>query len=143
MMMTLGLFVFGMESLPYQKFLHDIEWRHPASGRVGKRPARQFAGVGDETITLSGVLLPEISGGDLSLDLIRYMGDTGEQWPLIEGTGRVYGFFILDKLSVTKELFFKDGKARRMEFTLNLVRVGDDDLDKIGAITSTVLNMAA
>lgn len=143
MMMALGLFVFGMESLPYQKFTHDIGWRHPASGRVGLRPARQFAGVDDETITLSGVLLPEISGGDLSLDLIRYMGDTGEQWPLIEGTGRVYGFFVIDKLSVNKELFFKDGKARRMEFTLNLVRVGDDDLDKIGAITSTVLNMAA
>lgn len=141
MMMTLGLFVFGMETLPYQKFTHDLAWRHPASGRVGLRPARQFAGVDDETISLSGVLLPEISGGDLSLDLIRLMGDSGQQWPMIEGTGRVYGFFVIDKLSTTKELFFQDGKARRIEFTLSLVRVGDDDLDKIGAITSTILDM--
>jgi hypothetical protein len=138
MMMSLGLFVFGMETLPYQKFTHEMAWRHPSSGRVGLRPARQFAGVDDETISLSGVLLPELSGGDSSLDLVRYMGDTGEQWPLVEGTGRVYGFFVIEKLSVNRELFFSDGKARRIEFTLNLTRVGDDDLDKIGAITSKV-----
>lgn len=140
MMMSLGLFVFGMETLPYQKFTHEMAWRHPSSGRVGLRPARQFAGVDDETISLSGVLLPAISGGDLSLDLVRVMGDTGEQWPLIEGTGRVYGFFVIEKLSVTRELFFQDGKARRIEFTLNLARVGDDDLNKIGALSSTVLS---
>lgn len=140
MMMALGLFVFGMDTLPYQKFAHEMAWRHPSSGRVGLRPARQFAGVDDETISLSGVLLPEISGGDAALDLVRHMGDTGEQWPLIEGTGRVYGFFVIEKLSVNKEIFFNDGKARRIEFTLNLARVGDDDLDKIGSITSTVLD---
>lgn len=140
MMMALGLFVFGIESLPYQKFTHEMAWRHPAASRVGKRPARQFAGVDDETISLSGILLPEISGGDVSLDLLRYMADTGEQWSLIEGTGRVYGFFVIEKLSVTKELFFADGKARRIEFTVQLARVGDDELDKIGAINSNVLD---
>lgn len=140
MMMSLGLFVFSMDTLPYQKFTHEMAWRHPSSGRVGLRPARQFAGVDDETINLSGVLLPEISGGDLSLDLIRHMGDTGEQWPLVEGTGRVYGFFVIEKLSVNKELFFSDGKARRIEFSLNLTRVGDDQLDKIGAINDKILD---
>jgi phage protein U len=140
MMMSLGLFVFGMDTLPYQKFTHEMAWRHPSSGRVGLRPARQFAGQDDETISLSGVLLPEISGGDAALDLIKHMGNTGEQWPLIEGTGRVYGFFSIEKLSINKELFFSDGKARRIEFTLNLVRAGDDELDKIGALSSQVLN---
>lgn len=141
MMMALGLFVFGMETIPYQKFSHDIAWRHAAAGRVGLRPARQFNGVDDETINLSGLLIPELTGGDLSLDLIRYMGDTGEQWSLIEGTGRVYGFFIIESLSTTRELFFKDGKSRRIEFSIKLTRVGDDQLDKIGSITSTVLNL--
>lgn len=140
MMMSLGLFVFSMDTLPYQKLTHEMAWRHPSSGRVGLRPARQFAGMDDETINLSGVLLPEISGGDLSLDLIRHMGDTGEQWPLVEGTGRVYGFFVIDKLSVNKELFFSDGKARRIDFSLNLIRVGDDQLDKIGAINDKILD---
>lgn len=140
MMMSLGLFVFSMDTLPYQKFTHEMAWRHPSSGRVGLRPARQFAGVDDETINLSGVLLPEVSGGDLSLDLIRHMGDTGDQWPLVEGTGRVYGFFVIEKLSVNKELFFSDGKARRIEFSLNLTRVGDDQLDKIGAIDDKILD---
>jgi phage protein U len=140
MMMSLGLFVFGLDTLPYQKFTHEMAWRHPSSSRVGLRPARQFVGVDDETITLSGLLLPELTGGDLSLDLVRYMADTGEQWSLIEGSGRVYGFFVIEKLSVNKEIFFSDGKARRIEFTLQLARVGDDNLDKIGAITSKILD---
>lgn len=140
MMMALGLFVFGLDTLPYQKFTHEMAWRHPSSGRVGLRPARQFVGVDDETITLSGVLLPELTGGDLSLDLVRYMADTGEQWSLIEGTGRVYGFFVVENLSVSKEYFFKDGKARRIEFTLKLTRVGDDELHKLGAITSKIMD---
>lgn len=141
MMMSLGLFVFGIDTLPYQKFTHDMAWRHPSSGRVGLRPARQFAGQDDEKISLSGVLLPELTGGDGALELIKHMGNTGEQWPLVEGTGRVYGFFSIENLSITKELFFADGKARRIEFTLHLVRAGDDELDQIGALSSTVLNL--
>ena len=51
MMMALGLFVFGKDTLPYQKISHEMAWRHSSSGRVGLRPARQFAGVDDETVT--------------------------------------------------------------------------------------------
>jgi hypothetical protein len=140
MMMALGLFVFGMDTLPYQKFSHDMSWRHPSSGRVGLRPARQYVGQDDETITLSGVLLPELTGGDVSLDMVRYMADTGEAWSLVEGTGRVYGFFVIEKLKVDREIFFSDGKARRIEFGLSLARVGDDELDKIGALSDAIMD---
>jgi phage protein U len=74
-------------------------------------------------VTLAGVLLPELSGGDNTIEVLRQMGDTGLSYVLIEGSGRYYGMFELDSLSITRTLFFKDGKARRIEFSLKLTRV--------------------
>jgi phage protein U len=34
MMMALGLFVFAMETAPYQEFQQQIGWRHPSNNRV-------------------------------------------------------------------------------------------------------------
>lgn len=141
MMLALGFFVFQMDTLPYQEFQHSMKWRHPGTSRVGKRPGHQFTGPDDETINLSGVLLPELTGGRISIDLLRYMADRGEAWPLIEGTGNVYGMFAITDLSVTKTLFFSDGAARRMEFRLSLLRVGDDELHQLGAITQTLRSL--
>lgn len=142
MMLVLGLFVFDMKTLPYQEFQQQLAWRHPSTPRVGKRPAHQFAGPDDETIKLSGVLLPELNTkGRVSLELIRTMADTGAAWPLIEGTGMVYGFFAITDMHATKTIFFKDGAARRIEFNLSLLRVGDDNLHKLGALTSTLKSL--
>lgn len=123
MMMALGLFVFALETAPYQEFQQQIGWRHPSNNRVGRRPSRQFTGLDDETVTLSGVLLPELTGGDNTIEVLRQMGNTGMAFVLIEGSGRYYGMFEIDSLSVTRTLFFKDGKARRIEFSLRLTRV--------------------
>src|SRR5690606_23423015 len=91
MMMALGLFVFSLETLAYQDFQRQTAWVHGKTSRVGANPARQFQGRDDDTITLSGVLLPGLAGTVLSLDALRAMGDTGKAWPLIEGTGKIYG----------------------------------------------------
>lgn len=130
MMMALGLFVFALETAPYQEFQQQIGWRHPSNNRVGRRPSRQFTGLDDETVTLSGVLLPELTGGDNTIEVLRQMGNTGMAFVLIDGSGRYYGMFEIDSLSVTRTLFFKDGKARRIEFSLKLTRV-DGQLEQL------------
>ncbi|EQC0318709.1 phage tail protein, partial [Yersinia enterocolitica] len=88
-------------------------------------PAAQFLGVDSEKITLSGVLLPELTGGRLSLLALEVMANQGKAWPLIEGSGMIYGMFVVESLSLTRSLFFADGSARRIEFTLNLLRVDE------------------
>lgn len=140
MMMALGLFVFDIGTIPYQQLQHKMAWRHPSTPRVGKRPARQFAGPDDETIRLSGEIYPELHPkGRVSLELIRAMADQGMAWPLIEGTGMVYGFFAIDDIQVTKSIFFDNGGARKIEFDLSLVRVGDDNLHQLGAVASQLM----
>ncbi|WP_263264907.1 phage tail protein [Pseudomonas sp. RIT-PI-S] len=133
MMMALGLFVFGLETLAYQEFQRQTRWRHASTSRIGAPPARQFTGRGDETLTLPGVLLPGLAGAPLSLDTLRYMADTGKAWPLVEGTGRLYGAWVIESLQETRTLFFRDGAARRIEFSLALQRIDDGKDDALGA----------
>lgn len=131
MMMTLGFFVFSRLTVPYQSSQHEMVWRHPTNSRVGARPSAQFLGVGDETLTLSGVLMPEITGGELSLDALRKMADTGKAYPLIEGRGTVTGFFVIEKISKGRSEFFSDGAARKIEFTIELKRVDEKNTSLI------------
>lgn len=135
MMLALGMFVFSLSTLAYQELQRQTEWRHPSSSRVGAAPARQFIGRGDDSITLPGILFPELAGSKLSLDALRLMANTGKAWPMIEGSGRIYGLWVIESLSETKTLFFRDGTPRRIEFTLSLKRIDDDQLDLVGTAT--------
>ncbi|AJI81204.1 phage protein U [Yersinia enterocolitica] len=125
MMLSLGLFVFMRQTTPYQNMNRNIDYRWPTNNRIGLRPAAQFLGVDSEKITLSGVLLPELTGGKLSLLALELMAAQGKAWPLIEGNGTIYGMFVIESLSQTGTLFFADGSARRIEFTLKLLRVDE------------------
>lgn len=141
MMLSLGMFVFSLSTLAYQELQRQTNWRHASNSRVGAPPALQFVGRGDDTITLPGVILPELAGSALSLDALRLMANTGKAWPMVEGTGRIYGLWVIESLSETKTVFFRDGTPRRIEFTLTLKRTDDDRVDLLGAATSTGLNI--
>ncbi|AKV07174.1 oxidoreductase [Pseudomonas fluorescens NCIMB 11764] len=141
MMMALGMFIFSLETLAYQELQRQTEWRHGSTSRIGTNPARQFLGRGDDSITMPGILLPALAGTPLSLDTLRAMADTGKAWPLIEGTGRILGIWVIDNISETKTLFFSDGAARRIEFTIALKRIDDGRVDLLGAGVSTAGNI--
>lgn len=140
-LMAFGMFVFGLETAAYQDFQRQTEWRHGSTSRIGTNPARQYLGRGDETITLQGVLLPALAGTVLSLDTLRTMADTGKAYPLIEGTGRIYGVWVIESLSETRTIFFADGAARRIEFTLSLKRIDDGRVDLLGSAISSAGNI--
>lgn len=139
-MMALGLYIFSLHTVPYQQLQRQLSWRHPSQSRIGKRPARQYAGPGDDTITLSGVLYPEVTGGRISLAALETMADTGKAWPLIEATGIYYGLYVIEEISQTSTLFFPDGAARKIEFSLKLSRV-DDEPSLLGKLTAGLLSM--
>ena len=125
MMLVLGMFVFQLQTLPYQSLQRDVDYRWPANSRVGQRPAMQFLGVNEEKIVLSGSLLPEITGGRLSLLALNLMADEGRAWPLLDGSGTIYGMFVINSVSETYTEFFADGSARKIDFTVSLTRVDE------------------
>jgi len=118
-MMALGLFVFSLPTLAYQQLQRQQAWQHASHSRVGARAAYQYTGPGEERITLSGLIAPEMTGTAASLD------ELGQPLPLVDGTGKVYGAYVIQQLNETQRLFFPDGRARKIEFELSLLRVDD------------------
>ena len=54
---------------------------------------------------------------------IRLMAEEGRAWPLLDGTGMIYGMYVINSVSDTGSVFFSDGTARKIDFTLTLTRV--------------------
>lgn len=141
MMMGYGQFVFSLSTLAYQDLERNAEWRHPSNSRVGSRPVSQFVGPGDETFSLSGVLFPGFMGGPKNLDLLREMANTGQAWPLVAGSGTVYGAFVITSLRQHETNHLAEGTPQRIEFTINLKRVDDGATDQLGTSTSADLTL--
>jgi len=125
MMMIYGMMPFMRQTLPYGELQQNIDYRWPTNSRIGQRPSAQFIGVGDEKITLSGELRPEITGGAVSLMTVRLLADQGMAWPLIGGSGMIYGMYVIESISNTHSEFFPNGAASKIMFTLNLKRVDE------------------
>ncbi|HCL9630383.1 TPA: phage baseplate assembly protein V [Escherichia coli] len=102
-----------------------LQWLTHRAGRSRKRDAYQFLGVGEENMTLAGVLYPELTGGKLTMTTLRLMAEEGRAWPLLDGTGMIYGMYVISRVSETGSIFFADGTPRKIDFTLSLTRVDE------------------
>jgi len=134
MMMALGMFVFSLPTLAYQELQRKTEWKHPSTSRVGVRNARQFTGKGDDTITLSGWIAPELTGSVYSLDALRLMADTGKSWILIAGTGRILGSYIITGMTEGRTVLGQDGDAGKIDFSITLERTDESVLGLLNTL---------
>lgn len=123
---ALGVFVFTRQTIPFQSLDRTSSWRHPTNSVVGAMPKTQFTGKDSETVTISGRLAPEITGGKLSLAMLELMAESGAAFPLIEGADfMLMGFFVIESIQETRTELFGDGTPRLIDFTLNLKRTDD------------------
>ncbi|PRH10721.1 phage tail protein [Burkholderia multivorans] len=129
MMMSLDSFVFSLQSAPYKELQRQRNWKHRTSSRVGARDASQYTGIGDDTITLNGMVAPDNGiGTAASLDDLAKMADEGDAYVLVDGAGRVYGAYVIESLNETASYHTPEGIARKIEFNLTLKRVADETL---------------
>lgn len=135
MLMALGQFVFQLSTVAYHELQRATAWRHGASSRVGAREALQFVGPGEDTLILTGTLVPELAGRLDSLDTLRAMADAGRAYAMVDGTGRVMGAWVILRLQQTASALTQDGLPRRTDFTLELKRTDDERVDSAGTPT--------
>jgi hypothetical protein len=121
-LMALGMFVFGMQSLPYQEFQRRMSWRHATSERHGERPAAQYVGLGEDNVSLIGVLVPEVAGSFGAIDDLVDMASTGDNWPLLDGAGQIWGSYRIVAIDRKGTSIIAGGIARRTEFAIDLER---------------------
>lgn len=151
----LGFSVLGIKTLPsvtaaVTRTSSALSWlagaplavlRRGLASSGNRRPSTQFLGPDNDMLTLSGVLMPEITGGRLSLLALEQMAEQGKAWPLIEGSGTIYGMYVIEGLNQTKTEFFRDGMPRRIEFTLSLKRVDESLSDMFGDLSAQLNNL--
>lgn len=130
MLMVLGDFVFELSTLPFQNLARNTKWRQQANKRMQGRPSLQFTGVDGEEINLRGMLYPEITGGKVALDTVRDMGHSGDTWPLINGLGEQLGIYGIGSVEENHSEFWPNGEAKKIEFTIRLIRSDDDRVDQ-------------
>ena len=122
MMMSLGVFVFELVTLPYQEMQRRTDWKHARIERIGTRAANQFMGPGEDAISLTGVLVPGI-GKYSKLETIREMATLGFSRLLINGQGVNLGEYVITALDTRETLFFVDGAPRKIDFAIDLSRI--------------------
>jgi probable phage-related tail protein len=128
-MAALGMFVFTRTTIPFQTLDRESTWRHPTNSVVGAMPRTQFTGKEGEKITISGRLMPEITGGRFSIKALELMADSGGSFPFIEGaTFELVGFFVIENISETRSEMFGDGAPRAIDFSMTLKRTDDPKL---------------
>ncbi len=119
-MMRLGDYKFTLPLAVYQTLERSTEWKWPSQTRFLQGPSSQFVGNGEDRITLNGVIFPERLGGSKQIDRIREMGDMGQTYLLIGGTGKIFGFWIIEGVDEKQSLFAAFGTPRKQEFIIKL-----------------------
>lgn len=123
MLMSLGMFPFSLSTLAHEDLSRRTAWRHATAQRVGARDATQYVGPGEESISFGGTAHADLTDGRAQLDRLREMANTGQAWPLVDGTGTVFGAFIIQTLDEKHKALFPDGTARAIDFSIELLRV--------------------
>ena len=125
-MLALGDFRFSVGTAAYQQLRRTVEYRWPSQARVGRRPSRQFVGIGEETIGLDGVIYPHYKGGLGQLPDMRTAAGKGEPQTLADGLGNIWGKFCILRVEETQTVFASAGVPRKIEFRLELANYGED-----------------
>ena len=139
---ALGLFVFITPTIPFQEFSESHGWRHPSQTTVGSRnPPTQYTGKDNDTVTITAELRPEVYGGDLSIEILKKMADTGQPWPLIKGTGKFLGSYVIESIDNKQSHLMHDSKAKSISFTLTLKKVADQPFGLAGEALGLAVGM--
>ena len=126
---TLGGYVFGSSSATYEELRQAAEYRWALAERIGRAPARQWLGPGNETIELRGTIYPIERRAEAELDALRAEAGSGEPLRLTLGTGEILGLWTIERISSTGSFFLPGGTPRKAEFRVRLAYYGADGDD--------------
>lgn len=125
-LMGIGPFRFRVMGHAYETLERSLSARWEAKGRIGRRPAMQFVGPGEDEISITATLYPELTGGLGQVEAMRAAADAGRPMMMVSGAGRVFGRYCLTEIADTASFLTRDGTPRKVEVTLKLKRYGED-----------------
>ncbi|VVE34985.1 phage tail protein [Pandoraea fibrosis] len=123
--MALGDYRFCISTAAYDTFRRESRWTWATLGRMGRVPARQYTGKGDDTITLEGTIYPHFRGGFRQIQAMRREADKGEPLLMVDSNGVVHGFWCITTVSETATPLTRGGMPLKQRFSLTLEYYGE------------------
>lgn len=117
--MALGEFIFGLSTgFPYERLERETTGGWVDLDIISSKPMSHNTGQGLETLRLSGKgqLAPVMA----KLDELRDMANARRPYTLIDGVGRVWGRWRIDKVTEQQQRVIDDGTATHLEWSLDL-----------------------
>lgn len=119
-------FYFNLDTAAFNELRRQTEFRWASQERLSRRPAQQAVGVGEDKLSLKGVIFPTFKGGLKQLDTLRSIGEQLLPLNLTTGYGVVLGTWCLRSMDEEQGALLAGGIPRKQTFSLEFSRYGDD-----------------
>lgn len=142
-MLQLGELQFSVDTQSYEELSRKVEYRWPILERLQRRPAHQFLGVGEETITLKGCVFPLFDPygfgsviGTRRIEEIRQIAAQGTPQDLLTGTGDALGKWVISGIEENQTVLMPNGAPKKQDYTVRLDYYGDSGFGLDGVVFS-------
>lgn len=125
-MMALGEYRFSVSTAAYNDFRRNTAWRWASQQRLGRLPAKQYLGPGEDTIEMGGTIYPHYNGGLKQIDSMRDEAGKGEPLLLVDGLGNVWGKWCILLIEENQSRHLGNGAPLKQGFRLRLENYGED-----------------
>ena len=139
-LLSLGLFIFATGQTAIDEIQRKSSYRYGTGNAIGVRPTLQYLGPDNDSMTLPGILYPEVTDPPSVLDALRDMAKTGQSYALLGGDGSYFGLWKVTDIEETRKHLLSDGTARKIEFSLNLKLQDDFQRDDVATLYQHALD---
>ena len=128
-LLALGPHVFELLPLNYDTIERETAAMWASVPRLGGRPSRQFTGLGEDPLLISGAMFPAEFGGRDEYEAIRATLALGLPVPMIgfatETVGRVWGLVVILAIRDTQEAIGRDGAGQVLTYDIEVAAYDD------------------
>jgi phage protein U len=124
-LLSLGLFIFATGQTAIDEMARKSSYRYGSGNAVGVYPTLQYLGPDNDTLTLQGVLYPEVTDLPIRINELRSMAKTGKSFAMLGGDGTYFGLWKITDIEENRKYLLPDGTPRKIEFSLEL-KLQDD-----------------
>lgn len=140
-LMSLGGIKFSINTASFEKLRTKTNYRWPLLERLGRRPAHQWIGIGEDTKSFEGCVFPTFDPkndgsvvGIKQIEKMRSVAEVGIPLQLIDGMGNNYGMWVILSVENDDSVHMPNGAPQKMEFDLQISRYGEDKNGERGIV---------
>lgn len=126
-LMALGDYRFSINTAAYQELKHSQAYRWQSQERILRKPAMQFMGEGEESMSFTGIVYPHVQGGVKQIEAMREEAGKGKPLLLVDGLGFIWGQWVIMQINEGQSFFMTNGQPLKQTFECRILNYGEDN----------------